>query len=99
MAALFPLNHTYPLAENISVTPSTDVVWPGGLGIFTAEATFGGGTISLQVMAPTGTWLAVGTDTTMTAAGAAGFILPNGARIRVSITTATAVYAYASTMP
>ncbi len=99
MAALFPLNHTYVLAEAASATSTTDTVWPGGLGMFTAEATFGGGSVSLQVMAPTGTWMAVGADTTLTAAGAAGFILPNGARIRVAITTATAVYAYASVMP
>lgn len=99
MAALFPLNHTYALAEGLSATPTTDVVWPGGLGQVTAEATFGGGTVTLQVMAPTGTWMAVGTDTTFSAAGTAGFLLPNGARIRVAIATATAVYAYVSTIP
>lgn len=99
MAALYPLNHTYALAEGASATPTTDVVWPGGLGMFTAEATFGGGTVTLQVFSPNGTWVTVGTDTTLSANGAAGFVLPNGARIRVAIATATAVYAYASTMP
>lgn len=99
MAALFPLNHTFALAEGASATPVTDVLWPGGLGMFTAEATWGGGTVTLQVMTPVGTWVAVGSDTTMTANGAAGFVLPNGARIRVAIATATAVYAYVSVMP
>lgn len=99
MTALFPLNHTFTLAENLSATPTFDIVWPGGLGMFNGEATFGGGTVTLQVMSPSGTWMAVGSDTTLTAAGAAGFVLPNGARIRVAIATATAVYAYATTMP
>lgn len=99
MAALYPLNHTYVLAENSAATPSTDVVWPGGLGMLTMEATWGGGNVALQVLSPIGTWIAVGTDTTMTVNGTAGFILPNGARIRVAITTATAVFAYASLIP
>lgn len=99
MPALYPLNHTYPLAEGASATPATDAIWPGGLGMFTATATWGGGSVTLQVLTPEGTWVAVGTDTTLSANGAAGFVLPNGARIRVAIATATAVYAYASTMP
>ncbi len=99
MPALFPLNHTYVLAENASATATTDIVWPGGLGMITVNATMGGGSVTLQVMDPAGNWLAVGTDTTFSANGTAGFILPNGARIRVAIATATAVYSYASTMP
>lgn len=99
MTALVPLNHTYPLAENSSATASSDVIWPGGLGVFSATATWGGGNVSLQLLTPDNTWVAVGTDTTLTANGAAGFILPFGQRIRVAITTATAVYAYVSMMP
>ncbi len=100
MAALFPISaRTLVLCENASATPSGDVVWPGGPGFFSAEATWGGGTVSLQTMSPNGTWIAVGSDTTMTANGVAGFILPNGARIRVAITTATVVYSYVNPMP
>ena len=99
MPGVYPLNHTFALAENASATPPGDTVWPGGTGMFTGEATFGGGSITLQVLTPNGTWVAVGSDTTLTAAGAAGFILPNGARIRASIAIATAVFAYASQIP
>ena len=83
------------LASNASETPSTEFLWPGGLGLFTAEATWGGGTVSLQFKTVNGTWIAVGTNTTLTANGGGGFILPAGTSIRAAITTATAVYAYA----
>lgn len=83
------------LAVNASVT-GNPMTWPGGDGTFSGEGTFGGGTITLQVQVPgTETWMAVGSDTTLTAAGIAGFTLPKGALIRVAIATATAVYAYA----
>ena len=81
-----------------SSTTMQTVLWVGGPGTFSAEATFGGGTITLQVLSGNGTWIAVGTDTTLTANGIAGFILPKGAQIRVLIATATAVYAYAVPM-
>ena len=87
----------YVLASNASAT-GTGVKWPGGPGTFSAEATFGGGTITLQVQTATGTWIAVGSDTTLTAAGIAGFILPNGSNIRALIATATAVWAFATPM-
>ncbi len=87
---------TVPLATNASVTGSL-VAWPGGPGMFTAEATFGGGTVKLQAQTSNGTWVDVGPDTTLTAAGAAGFILPP-CNIRVSIATATVVYAYVTAM-
>ena len=100
MAALIPISpRELVLAENLSATPSGDQVWTGGPGFFSAEATFGGGTVSLQVLTPNNTWIAVGADTTLTANGVAGFILPNGARIRVAITTATVVFAYVNPMP
>lgn len=81
------------LANNESATTGA-VSWEGGAGTFSAEATWGGGSVSLQTQTGNGTWVAVGTDTTMTANGIAGFILPRGALIRVAIVTATAVYAY-----
>jgi hypothetical protein len=86
----------FVLAKNLSSVPTpTLVTWPGGAGMFTTEATFGGGTIKLQVQTQNGTFEDVGPDTTMTVAGAAGFILPAGSIIRCLITTATAVFAYA----
>lgn len=84
------------LASNASAT-SNPVAWPGGPGTFLATATFGGGTVKLQVMSPDGTnYIDVGSDTTLTAAGGGNFELPPGAMIRVNIATATAVYASAA---
>lgn len=85
---------TITLASNASAT-SGSFTWGGGSGIFTAEATFGGGTVKLQFQTKNGTWLDVGTDTTLTAAGVGAFSLPPSTQIRVNIATATAVYAYA----
>lgn len=81
------------LAQNASVT-DTGVVWPGGAGLFSAEGTFGAGSVSLQMRSGNGTWIAVGTATTLLANGVAGFILPKGVQIRAAIVTATAVYSY-----
>lgn len=88
--------NTIVLASSAAVT-SLPTQWPGGLGMFTAEATFGGGTVSLQMQTENGTWVAVGSDTTLTANGAAGFWMPPGP-IRVAITTATLVFAYVTRM-
>ncbi len=99
MAAAFPLKGTVMLQENSSATGTFDYPWTGGIGIFQATATFGGGTVILQMITPDGTWVAVGADTSLSANGGAGFILPQGQRIRAAITTATAVYAYVSPMP
>ncbi len=85
------------LAENASAT-APGVYWQGGPGMFTATATFGGGTVTLQLLSQSGTFIAVGADTTLTAAGAAGFILPKGVFIRAAIATATAVFAYVTPM-
>ena len=85
------------LASNASATSTFQFSWQGGAGMFSAEATWGGGTVKLQVLTQQSggaTWVDVGPDTTFTANGAAGFILPVNAQIRASIATATAVYAY-----
>ena len=53
--------------------------WPGGRGTFMADATFAGGTVKLQVQMPsltTSTWIDVGTECTLTAAGLGNFELP-----------------------
>lgn len=81
------------LANGVSAT-GPSVSWSGGAGTFSAEATWGGGTVTLQVQSGNGTWIAVGSDTTMTANAIAGFILPKGAVIRALIATATVVFAY-----
>ena len=80
------------LAENASATGSA-VHWPGGEGVFMAEATYGGGTVKLQAKSPNGTWIDVDGAST-TAAGTKAFKAGAG-DIRVNIATATAVYAYA----
>lgn len=73
------------LLSNASATGSA-VVWDGGTGVFSAAGTFSGATVTLQFMGPDGaTWIAAGVDTTLTTAGAGGFILPPG-RIRAEIT-------------
>jgi len=69
--------------------------WRGGIGLFSAEATWGGGTVKLQYKGPNGTAIDAGVDTTLTANGGGLFELPPG-NIRASITTATAVYASAA---
>lgn len=80
------------LVENASAAGSA-VSWPGGRGVFMAEATFGGGTVTLQTQSPNGTWVDV-ENTALTAAGTAVFYLGPGP-VRANIATATAVYAYA----
>ena len=86
----------YTLARASSVTGG-QVWWPGGAGMFSAEATFGGGTVKLQTLTINGTWIDVGPDVTLTAAGAGGFVLPPS-YIRCNIATSTVVYAYAIQM-
>lgn len=73
------------------------VEWPGGDGMFFAEATWGGGSAKLEIQSRNGTALGVPhyattTAISLTANGVANFRAPNG-RIRVTIATATAVYA------
>lgn len=62
------------LLTNASATGS-EVWWPGGEGVFQAEATWSGATVTLQFKSDRGTYIAVGTDTTLTANGAGGFVL------------------------
>lgn len=80
------------LLENASATGSA-VEWPGGEGVFECEGTWSGATATLQFRTANGTWVAVGTDTTMSSNGAAGFIL-HPCWIRVSISgSPSAMYA------
>lgn len=77
--------------------------WPGGDGVFTAEATFGGGNIALQMQTPNGTWVpvinyATTTAISITATGMANFRAP-ACKMRAVVTTSTAVFAYATGVP
>lgn len=72
------------LLTNASVTGSA-VDWTGGSGVFVAAGTFGGATVTLQYLGPdAATWIAMGTDTTLTAAGGGAFMFPPG-RIRAAV--------------
>lgn len=92
MADLAPRTQI-PLARGDSVT-AAGVIWQGGSGTFSAEATWAAGSVTLQVLSGNNTWIPVGLSTTFTANGIAGFTLPKGMQIRAAIVTATAVYAY-----
>ena len=64
------------LLSNASATGSA-VRWPGGRGTFMADGTFASATITLSVLGPDGSsYIAVGTDTTLTAEGCGNFDLP-----------------------
>lgn len=73
------------LLSNASATGAR-VIWSGGPGIFKAAGTFGGATVSLEYLAPDSTtWVAMGADTTLTAAGGGQFTSDPGP-IRASVT-------------
>jgi hypothetical protein len=75
---------------NISATTAAFIV-AGGVYALSVVATFGGGSVQLQLLGPDGsTWLNVGAA--ITANGYVSQTLPPGS-YRLSITTATAVYA------
>lgn len=79
---------------------SDEFVWPGGDGWFDAVATWGGGSASLEYLSADGsTWVAAGSNTTLTANGSGVFTIGEGVKIRVNVTTATAVYARARRAP
>ena len=79
------------LLTNASATGS-DVYISGGMYVFLAEATFGGGTVKLQIKLPQGNYADV-TSGSLTANGmTVGLNLPPGT-YRANVATATAVYA------
>jgi hypothetical protein len=84
------------MLSNASATGAS-LQWEGGHGVFTAAGTFGGATVSLQYIAPdNSTWVAMGPDTTLTAAGGGGFFYPPGLiRALVSGGTPSGLYAQA----
>lgn len=85
--------HAVVLASNATTGNGTAYYWPGGRGLFMAEATWGGGTAKLQFTTPNGTYVDYPSGS-LSANGGILFELPPG-QIRVVIATATACYAYA----
>lgn len=63
------------------------LTWRGGRGSFLAHATaWNGATCTLQTLGPDNTtWIAAGTDTTLTADGGGNFELPPG-QLRAAVT-------------
>lgn len=84
------------LLSNASATGAA-AQWPGGRGLFSAEATFGGGSVGLEYRGPAGGWLAT-PAVSVTAAGGVLFELPP-CEIRAVVVTATGVYARADRIP
>jgi hypothetical protein len=81
------------LLANASATGAS-MTWRGGKGSFLVRAA-SYGTVTLQFLGPDGTtWIAAGSDTTLTADGGGNFELPPG-QIRAAISGATGVYAKA----
>ena len=78
------------IASNGTLTANgrTTFDWPGGNGAFSASGTFGSGTASLEWTLDGSTWVAVGTDTTVTANGGGIFTRPPG-KMAVNLTGAT----------
>lgn len=71
----------------------------GGKYAVCVEATFGGGSVKLQVLGPIGsTYFSVASGTDFTAAGFATVDLPAG-MYRLTIATATAAYANITRIP
>ncbi len=89
----------YIFLENGSAT-SGDIDFDGGNAVFFADGTFGGATLTLQIKSPNGTYMTVGANTTLTAAGCAGFICCAGAlRVLVSGGTPSGLYCYVVGIP
>lgn len=90
------------LASNAAPGAQTGVDWQGGRGMLFGEATWGGGSAALEMQTPNGTWVAIfdaaGVAVSITANGGKVFEAPAGP-LRVNITTATAVFAYAVGIP
>ena len=83
--------------ENASATGAATNL-RGGKYLFAAVATFNGGTVGVEMLMPDGsTWTAI-SALSITAAGVATADLPPG-QYRISIATATAVYAALTRVP
>lgn len=92
-------SNSYSVALIVNdVGASRPAQWVGGRGMFTAVATWGGGSVALNYRGPDGvTWLDVPT-VSLNANGGTVFDLPPG-EIRAVPNTATAVYATVARIP
>lgn len=95
-----PLQVQIQLQSNASATGAGVYDWPGGLGHFQVKGTFGGGTVALETLHPDGTtWLPLGDDASLDAAGAFNFELP-ACKIRAALAgTVSAVHAWVTSIP
>jgi hypothetical protein len=89
--------HTGPILSNASAS-SADHKWIGGKGVLVARATWGGGSVSLQVKSHDETNYITPTDGSLTADGMFEFELPP-CTIRIAVATATGVYARIDRVP
>lgn len=88
-------NTALTLLSNSGAGNGSAVAWPGGAGLVTGEATWGGGNIKLQIRTTNGTWVDVSASAhTLSANGTFAFTLPR-CQMRMVVTTSTAAYAYA----
>lgn len=85
------------LMENSGAGNGNDKVVQGGHYGFIAEATFGGGSVKLQIKLPQGNYADVSSMTLSAAGMVAGFLPPG--TYRAVATTATAVYARLARIP
>lgn len=87
------------LLDNASATGAAKT-WDGGRGQFKALGSFGGATVTLQILGPDGaTWLGLGADAALTAAGAVNFDCPPGQlRAAVSGGSPSGLYAQAASL-
>jgi hypothetical protein len=90
------LSERFSLITNGSATGSS-VIWRGGKGTFLVTGTFGGTTVTLQFLGTdNATWIDVGAEAALTAAGLVGFELAAGLiRAEVVGGTPSALYAAA----
>lgn len=99
--------YSLQLLSNASATPTAPTgetanqLWPGGQGVFSCVGTFSGATVTLNFLGPDGaTLIAVGTNTTLTAAGAGLFYLhPCQIIASVSGGSPSGLYARADRVP
>lgn len=68
---------------------SAVVGWNGGMGSLVASGGFGGGTLTIKVADSSGTYISLGTDAVLTAAGVVNFLLPPGFTIRGTLAGAS----------
>lgn len=87
------------LLSNASATGSA-VMWNGGRGQLQVSGTFGGATVTLQILGPDGaTYLSVGADAALTDVGVVNFDLPPGLiRAHVASGSPSALYALVSSV-